>query len=112
MLGAFREASRKLSSIMKSQVFESAIFVAITLGMVVNCPAQAQKSSEPGVADKPYRDPKIAAALPRAFKPTSKSWSALVRGRRYRRKIRPRSRRDEESARRANGSRLSLNATP
>jgi hypothetical protein len=48
---------------MKSQVFESAIFVAITLGMVVNCPAQAQKSSEPGVADKAYRDPKIAAAL-------------------------------------------------
>src|SRR3981081_935588 len=48
---------------MKSQVFESAIFVAITLGMVVNCPAQAQKSSEPGVADQAYRDPKIAAAL-------------------------------------------------
>jgi hypothetical protein len=49
---------------MKSQVFESAIFVAITLGMVVNCPAQAQEKSGPEIASQHSSDPKIAAALP------------------------------------------------
>jgi len=48
---------------MKSRLLQSAILVAITLGMVVNGPAQAQKSSELGTADKAFRDPKIAAAL-------------------------------------------------
>jgi hypothetical protein len=48
---------------MKSRLLQSAILVAITQGMVVYGPAQAQKSSEPGVADKAFRDPKIAAAL-------------------------------------------------
>src|SRR3982074_1842187 len=48
---------------MKSRLLQSAILVAITLGMVVYGPAQAQKSSEPGVADQAYRDPKIAAGV-------------------------------------------------
>src|ERR1700738_3637059 len=48
---------------MKSRLLQSAIFVATTLGMAVYGPAQAQKSSEPGVAEHAYRDPKIALAL-------------------------------------------------
>src|SRR5258708_9364805 len=31
--------------------------------MVVYCPAQEQRSSGPGMADKAFRDPRIAAAL-------------------------------------------------
>jgi hypothetical protein len=48
---------------MKSRLLQSAILVAITLGMVVNCPAQAQKSSAPEMAEKAFRDPRIAVAL-------------------------------------------------
>jgi hypothetical protein len=48
---------------MKSRLLQSAMLVAITLGMVVNCPAQAQKSSAPGMPDTAFLDPKIAAAL-------------------------------------------------
>ena len=48
---------------MKSRLLQSAILVAITFGMVVNCPAQAQKSSAPEMAEKAFRDPKIALAL-------------------------------------------------
>jgi hypothetical protein len=48
---------------MKSRLLESAIFVATSVAMVVNCPAQAQKSSEPEMASQHSSDPKIAAAL-------------------------------------------------
>src|SRR6266851_9715649 len=52
-----------MSRSMKSWLRVSAIFVAVSLLMVVFCRAQAQESSAPGMSDKAVRDPKIAAAL-------------------------------------------------
>src|ERR1700731_2003924 len=50
---------------MKSQLLQSAIWVAITLAMVAYYPSQAQESSGSEIADKAGRDAKIAAALQR-----------------------------------------------
>ena len=50
---------------MKSQLLQSAIWVAITLAMVAYYPSQAQESSGSEIADKAVRDAKIAAALQR-----------------------------------------------
>src|SRR5216684_5269707 len=58
-----------MSRSMKSWLRVSAIFVAVSLLMVVFCRAQAQESSAPGMSDKAVRDPKIAAALQQVSAP-------------------------------------------